>query len=99
MVSIKTQKIISYIPLFNATVLFIWLYNYRTTIKKPEVFAKSLLVIFLSTIPLACLYRFMLSAFATSSIAFSLEYILGLYFIPFIMARCLIRFQVNILNK
>lgn len=98
MVSIKNQKIISYIPLFNAAVLFIWVHNHRTTIKKPKIFAKSLLVIFLSTIPLACLYRFLLSVFATSSIAVCLVNILGLYFIPFIMARCLIRFQVKMIN-
>lgn len=99
MISIKKQKIISYIPLLNAAVLFIWLHNYRIAINNSKIFAKSLLVLFASTIPLACFYRFLLWIYANSNAAVSAINTLGLYFVPFIMARCLIRFQISVLSE
>ena len=60
MVSIKTQKVLSYIPLLNATVLFVWLYNYHRVAATPKIFAKSLVVLFTTTIPLALFQVFLL---------------------------------------
>ena len=98
MISINFQKKLSWIPLINATVLFIWLYNYRRIVESPPTFAKSLLVLFSSTLPAVLLQVGLLKIFATSSVAAAVINVLAIYLIPFAMARGLIWFQERVIK-
>ena len=55
-VSIKTQRILMFIPLLNNLNLFIWIYNCRCANIPAAVFGKSLLIIFSRAFPFAVLH-------------------------------------------
>ena len=99
MVSIKTQRVLSLLPLLNATVLFIWLYNYRVSVNKTSIFLKSLLVLLISTIPMVCVQVLCLWLFADSQITINIINALAIYLIPFAMARGLILFQIMVIKE
>lgn len=41
-----------FIPIVNYFILFVWVYNYKQTQTEYKIFAKSLILIFIATIPL-----------------------------------------------
>ena len=95
-ISIKAQKILSFIPFVNAIVLFLWIFNYRVSINEPKIFAKSLLVILVRTIPLSLLQRLFLNLFIEQEIPTILINCIAIYIIPFSLAWGLISFQQKI---
>lgn len=94
-ISLRVQRIISFIPFVNASVLFMWLYNYRSAVNDSKVFAKSLLVIFATTLPLALLQMMFQQLLESQGNMINL---LAVYLIPLSMASGLIHFQKNILK-
>lgn len=98
-ISIKAQNIISFIPFLNAVVLFIWIHNYRVSAKESSVFAKSLLIMFAVTIPLAIIQGLLMNLYAEyETIVLLINYI-AIYLIPFLLARSLICFQKKIFTS
>ena len=51
MISLRIQRILSFIPYLNALVLFLWLYNFGKSRKGPKVLFKSLLVAWGAALP------------------------------------------------
>ena len=96
-IPIKIQYIFMCIPFFNCMVLFMWLFNYSRLATKGTVFAKSLFVIFASTIPIVIIQIILQNIFQNVSIIFLLDKLM-LYLIPFSMAFNLIRFQKKVLK-
>ena len=92
-ISIKTQKILTFIPLVNTIVLFIWIHNYRVSINKAKIFAKSLLVMYISTIPLAILYGVLLNLFLDQEAISLVINCFAIYLIPFSLSSSLVWFQ------
>ena len=88
-----------FIPLLNAFVLFMWLYNYSRVKLDGSVFAKSLLILFASTIPLAIVQIILQKLLADFSIVTACIDYLMLYLIPFSMAFNLIAYQKKVFNK
>lgn len=89
-VSIKTQKILMFIPFVNALIWFIWLYNCIKMKVSTAAFMKSLLRMFAVIIPLAMVQLVLSKVFPDTSDI--LGYIM-MYLAPLSMAFCLIRFQ------
>ena len=98
LISIRVQSILMCVPLLNCLVLFAWLYNYGHSVTNRTVFAKSLLVIFFSTIPLVILQILLSKIFANQAIILSVINSLMTYFIPFSMSFNLIRYQKKVLD-
>lgn len=96
LVSIRIQRFMSYIPLVNATVLFVWIYNCRVANIEQKVFARSLYVLLRATLPIAILQMVLVNAFATHTTVVLIFNYLAIYTIPFSMARALIWFQEKI---
>lgn len=92
-VSLRTQRIISFIPYVNGLILFIWLYNYSHSKKKHKVFARSLVVIFITCIPLVALQIVFSKIFSVYPIAINIINLLAVYLIPFALGQALIKYQ------
>ena len=92
-VSIKTQRIIMFIPFANAFILFVWLYNFGRSNQPNKIFMKSLLTIFATTIPLIIIRIFLEKLLFNFPYMIQILHYLTLYFIPFCMAYSLIKFQ------
>ena len=90
-VSIKFQNYLSFIPYLNVSILFIWVYNSCVVGIDNKVWAKSLLVLFVTIIPFGLLQLLLLQT--TNSIANDIAIVIGYYLMPLAMARGLIVFQ------
>lgn len=95
-VSIKVQKILSFIPIINFLVGHIWIYNYMVAVRDLKILGKSLLIIFSVGIPLGLAEMFLLRHFSEQTAIASIVWLLGTYAIPFCIARSLIRLQEGI---
>ncbi len=95
-IPVKLQKRLIFIPFLNATVLFIWLYNYYRGVNDFRVFKKSLFVLFATTLPIAVLQIILTSAFSQYAGVVSLIDYLSIYCTPLSMAYGLVRFQTKI---
>lgn len=94
-ISVKCQKIIMFIPLVNFSILFIWLYNYAKTQTEYKVFSKSLLIIFISTIPLEIVNMIICKSLIrfeniTNIINFIMQYLVGIS-----LGFALIKYQIK----
>ncbi len=98
-ISIKVQKILMFIPFINVFGLFIWLYNFISNSKKPTVFAKSLLIIFASTIPLVIIQIILTKLFSNSAVFVSVLGYIFTYLIPLSMDFFLIKYQRSLSEK
>ena len=98
-ISLKTQRIISFIPLANAFVLSVWLRNYRSAVNDSKVFAKSLLVLFATTIPLGVVYMLLSRWFAAQNVVRTVLTCAAIYGIPLSMAQGLIWFQKRVFDE
>lgn len=98
LISLRTQYIIMCIPFVNCLILFIWLYNYSRTTKEPKVFAKSLLVIFATALPVVILQILLSKAFSQSVLALNILNFIMIYIIPFLIGFSLIKYQKRTLG-
>lgn len=96
-ISVRTQKKMALIPVFNVFVGFIWLYKYRHYINDQKIWCKSLILEFAIVIPLGLAYMLLSKLFTGyDKICFALN-VFAVYFIPFALAQGLIKFQEKIL--
>ena len=97
-VPLKAQYILMVIPILNCLVLFIWLYNYSRAKKDSKIFGKSLLVIFLSTIPIVIIQIILSKIIVNSSANIFVDNLMS-YLIPLSMAFNLIRYQKKVFTE
>jgi len=92
--SIKKQKIISFIPIINFSIFFFWIYSYIKNNIKRMRFLKYLLymfvVIILSSIP-RIIVSYALNNETINNILFGLQ----MYFIPLLISFIAIKDQEN----
>ena len=91
LLTIKYQKIISFIPIINYSIIFIWLYNYSHTSKNIKVLFKSLLITFMFIICLAVIYIILEKFFAGVSIFIKFMDISLQYVLPLVVGMILIK--------
>lgn len=98
-ISIRAQRIIDLIPLVNACILFLWLYNYSHTERSKTVFAKSLLLLFLVGVLLSGVQIALTRILAPFSTATQIFNLLILYIDPLIIGYALIEYQRKTLKE
>ena len=92
-ISIRTQKIIKYIPFLNCLILFIWLFNCNHMKTDYMVFLKSLLLIFATSIPLAVLQIILSKMLIEFIVIQQVLNAIFMYLIPFAIGSVLIKYQ------
>lgn len=93
-VSVETQKKIMYIPYVNILNLFIWLNNIRYMDVPYNGVPKTLLILFINSIPLVLIQSILVNTFPI--VGNVLSYI-NVYLIPLLISRGLIRYQEQLL--
>lgn len=95
LVPIKFQRILSYIPIINSLILFVWLYNFIRSGKSHGIFVKSLLVLLVCTAPLILIQIVVSCVFAASTLSSICDLIM-VYLIPLSMGIGLIKYQKHV---
>ncbi|MBP5617573.1 MAG: hypothetical protein J6X61_00300 [Clostridia bacterium] len=90
-VSLKTQKILVFIPLVNGLILFIWLFNFSRTYTKWSVFGKSLLLLLVFGLAVG-LTGYLSATFLPQAVN-DVLWRLNAYLIPFALGWLLIAYQ------
>lgn len=93
LLTIRSQKIILFIPIINYVIIFIWLYNYSQTTKNIKVFIKSLLMTFTLVFCLAVIYMILEKLFADVYIIDRCLDVSLQYLFPLVVGGVLIRCQ------
>lgn len=99
LVSLKTQRVMSFIPFVNFFVLFTWLYNYRLAVNDYKVFAKALALLFIIALPLALAEFIIINLFSAHPTVCNIIGIIAMYCIPLCLSRSIIYFQSKIFEK
>lgn len=89
-ISLRTQKIVMFIPYINCINLFIWVNNFFCMKYSNRIAAKSILIILTSILPLLFLEITVSRLFPELEKIITL---LGSYFLPLLMGLGLIKFQ------
>ena len=97
-VSIQTQKILSFIPVVNISVFFIWFYNYRKIIKDRKLFRKSFLYVLPLTFVFGLCIGFIPEIGFSESITFICQSVVE-YLYLFTLARVVIFLQKPYLDR
>lgn len=93
-VSVKTQRLIMYIPLVNVVNMFICIYNHYAVPNKKKNNLRSVGYLLSYSIPAAIGYSLLYRLVANRIPAMEpLLYALGIYLVPLIMSFGLIKFQ------
>lgn len=93
LISKKIQLLITCIPYVNCFMIFIWLYNCYHSTDSAKIFPKSLLIVFLHSIPLVILQIIVSSIFVKfGPIIDSIMF----YCIPLSIGLGLIRYQIKL---
>ena len=92
-IPIKIQKIISFIPLLNLFILFIWVYNSMVLKVKQKVFFKSLFVTCSTMIVFAIPFIIMSYVIGEDSSIYTIAFYFSEYLIPLAIGWELIIFQ------
>ena len=97
LISKKIQLLITCIPYVSCFMLFIWLYNCYRSPNSSRIFPKSLLVIFLHSIPLVMIQIFLTTLLGDSlPIISSIIDTIMFYLIPFSIGIGLINYQTKL---
>ena len=99
LVPLRIQKIIMFIPIFNAFILFIWLYNYSKTPNKPKIFIKSLLETFAIVIPIGAILSILLNIFSGYKMVTVVLNFIQIYSMPLVVGYVLIKYQEKTIFK
>lgn len=99
LISLRVQKIITFIPLVNCFMLFIWLYNYSKIPSNLKLFFKAFFVAFVYALPFIILNILLSKLFTQSEIIEVLRTIIGVYFTPLFMDVGLIKCQEKYLSE
>lgn len=99
LISLRVQKIITFIPLVNCFMLFIWLYNYSKIPSNLKLFFKAFFVAFVYALPFIILNILLSKLFTQSEIIEVLRTIIGVYFTPLFMGVGLIKCQEKYLSE
>ena len=84
--SIKSQKIINFIPIINIAIMFVWISFYFKNVMKMKRFLKNVLIIFLGMI-IVNIPRIVLNNFIQSDIIQIIVYCVSIYLTLFVIAR------------
>ena len=99
MISIKTQKIIKYIPLANFFIFHIWVYNYVNMPKKKGLLWRSIAILMISGILMSIVFsvirRLLPESLPMLKIVFSL---IMAYVEPLVIGQCLIKYQEKVFD-
>ena len=99
LISLRTQKIIMFIPVINIFVLFIWLYNYSKFPSNSKIFIKSLLYVFAVFIPMGIIHSILFNILSEYKIATTILNFIVIYYIPLAVGYVLIKYQEKTIFK
>ena len=99
LISLRTQKIIMFIPVINTFVLFIWLYNYSKFPSNSKILIKSLLYVFAVFIPMGIIHSILFNILSEYKIASTILNFIVNYSIPLAVGYVLIKYQEKTIFK
>ena len=99
LISLRTQKIIMFIPVINIFIIAFWLYNYMKTTNNIKLFFKSLLKIWGVAIAFLIVSSALLEIFSQTKFLDYIRNFIMLYLLPFTLGYVLIKYQEKTIFK